>query len=220
LARDTSVRSVVWTSTGKHFSACGDMQTILAGYADLNVLIRGVDDGRRLFRAFADFPKPLVAAVHGNSFGVATSLIFTADAIVTTPAVRLSDPHVHVGLVAGDGGCVTWPLSAGLARAKRRLLWGEALTGVRHTSSDWSQTWSTSRSRSARLHSNSQTGWRTSRRSPRRRPSARSTECWRQAQIRCWTPGSIWRRYPIEVPTRPKRSPLFKEKREGRWTGT
>jgi enoyl-CoA hydratase len=95
------------------------MQTILAGYADLNVLIRGVDDGRRLFRAFADFPKPLVAAVHGNSFGVATSLIFTADAIVTTPAVRLSDPHVHVGLVAGDGGCVTSPLSAGLARAKR-----------------------------------------------------------------------------------------------------
>jgi enoyl-CoA hydratase len=92
-------------------------------------LIRGVDDGRRLFRAFADFPKPLVAAVHGSSFGVATSLIFTADAIVTTPVVRLSDPHVHMGLVAGDGGCVTWPLSAGLIRAKRRLLWGEALTG-------------------------------------------------------------------------------------------
>lgn len=129
LARDTAVRSVVWTSTGKHFSAGGDMQTILAGHADLNVLIRGVDDGRRLFRAFADFPKPLVAAVHGNAFGVATSLIFTADAIVTTPEVRLSDPHVHVGLVAGDGGCVTWPLSAGLARAKRRLLWGEPLTG-------------------------------------------------------------------------------------------
>lgn len=129
LARDTAVRAVVWTSTGKHFSAGGDMATMLAGHADLNVLIRGVDDGRRLFRAFADFPKPLIAAVHGNSFGVATSLIFTADAVVATPMVKLSDPHVHMGLVAGDGGCVTWPLSAGLLRAKRKLLWGQPLTG-------------------------------------------------------------------------------------------
>ena len=129
LARDTTVHAVVWTSTGKHFSAGGDMETILAGHRDLNVLIRGVDDGRRLFRAFADFPKPLIAAVHGSSFGVATSLILTADAVVTTPSTKLSDPHVHMGLAAGDGGCVTWPLSAGLIRAKRRLLWGEALTG-------------------------------------------------------------------------------------------
>ncbi|WP_040840982.1 enoyl-CoA hydratase/isomerase family protein [Nocardia brevicatena] len=129
LARDMNVRAVVWTSTGKHFSAGGDVQTILAGHADLNTLLRGVDDGRRLFRAFADFPKPLIAAVHGSSFGVATSLVFTADAVVATPVTTLSDPHVHMGLVAGDGGCVTWPLSAGLARAKRKLLWGEPLTG-------------------------------------------------------------------------------------------
>ncbi|MBD0859818.1 enoyl-CoA hydratase/isomerase family protein [Gordonia sp. zg691] len=130
LARDTGVRAVLWTSAGKHFSAGGDMATILAGHADLNVLLRGVDDGRRLFRAFADFPKPLVTAVHGSSFGVATSLIFTSDAVVATPVAKLSDPHVHMGLVAGDGGAVTWPLSAGLARAKRKLLWGEALTGA------------------------------------------------------------------------------------------
>lgn len=130
LARDTGVRAVVWTSAGKHFSAGGDMATILAGHADLNVLLRGVDDGRRLFRAFADFPKPIVAAVHGSSFGVATSLIFTTDAVVATPVAKLSDPHVHMGLVAGDGGAVTWPSSAGLARAKRKLLWGEALTGA------------------------------------------------------------------------------------------
>lgn len=129
LARDPSVRAVVWTSTGKHFSAGGDVETILAGHQDLDVLMRGVDDGRRLFRAFADFPKPLVAAAHGSSFGVCTSLIFTADAVVTAPEVKLADPHVHMGLVAGDGGCVAWPQSAGLNRAKRKLLWGEPLTG-------------------------------------------------------------------------------------------
>ena len=130
LARDPEVRAVVLTSTGKHFSAGGEMDTIVAGHDDLNVLMRGVDDGRRLFRAFADFPKPIVVVVQGSSFGVATSLVFTADAVVTTPDSVLSDPHVHIGLVAGDGGVVAWPLSAGLARAKRQLLWGEPLTGA------------------------------------------------------------------------------------------
>lgn len=131
LAREPEVRAVVLTSTGKHFSAGGDLDTIIAGSEDLNALMRGVDDGRRLFRAFTDFAKPMIVVVHGSSVGVATSLVFTADAVVTTPDSALSDPHVHVGLVAGDGGVVAWPLSAGLARAKRQLLWGEPLTGAR-----------------------------------------------------------------------------------------
>ncbi|KOS58195.1 enoyl-CoA hydratase/isomerase family protein [Rhodococcus rhodochrous] len=129
LARDSAVRSVVLTSTGRHFSAGGDLDTIVAGHENLNTLMRGVDDGRRLFRAFTDFPKPLVVALHGRCFGVATSLVLTADAVVAAPDAVLSDPHVHMGLVAGDGGCVAWPLSAGLARAKRQLLWGEPVTG-------------------------------------------------------------------------------------------
>ena len=86
-----------------------------------------IDEGRRLFRTFADFPKPVVVALHGDVYGVATSIVLTADAIVAARGVKLSDPHVHMGLVAGDGGCVTWPLNLPLVRAKRHLLWGEPL---------------------------------------------------------------------------------------------
>ncbi|HEY0448701.1 enoyl-CoA hydratase/isomerase family protein [Actinophytocola sp.] len=124
---DQDVRAVVLTATGKHFSAGGDTEAMLAANADLRVLLAQVDLGRRLFRTFADFTKPLVAAVHGHVFGVATSLVLTADAVVSTPGVRISDPHVHLGLVAGDGGCVTWPANLPLVMAKRHLLWGEPL---------------------------------------------------------------------------------------------
>ena len=127
LGDDPEVRAVVLSSTGKHFSAGGDTEEMLAGNADVQVLLAQVERGRRLFRAFADFPKPVVAAVHGHVFGVATSLVLTADAVVSTPGVRISDPHVHMGLVAGDGGCVTWPAQLPLVRAKRHLLWGEPL---------------------------------------------------------------------------------------------
>jgi enoyl-CoA hydratase len=127
LGRDPEIRAVVLSSTGKHFSAGGDTETMLTANRDLQVLLAQVDEGRRLFRTFADFTKPLIAAVHGHVFGVATSLALTADAVVSTPGVRISDPHVHLGLVAGDGGCVTWPASLPLVRAKRHLLWGEPL---------------------------------------------------------------------------------------------
>jgi enoyl-CoA hydratase len=127
LGRDAEVKAVVLSAEGKHFSAGGDMQMMLTANADLQVLMAQVDEGRQLFRAFADFPKPLVAAVHGHVFGVATSLVLTADAVVSTSGVRIVDPHVHMGLVAGDGGCVTWPANLPLVRAKRHLLWGEPI---------------------------------------------------------------------------------------------
>jgi enoyl-CoA hydratase len=40
----------------------------------------------------------------------------------------LADPHVKVGIVAGDGGAVIWPLAVGPARAKQYLLTGDALS--------------------------------------------------------------------------------------------
>ncbi|OHV63550.1 enoyl-CoA hydratase [Pseudofrankia sp. BMG5.36] len=127
LEGDDGVNAVVLTSTGKHFSAGGDTERMLQINADLRLLLKDVDTGRRLFRQFADFTKPIVSAVHGHVFGVATSLVLTTDRIVSTPGVRFSDPHVQLGLVAGDGGAVMWPSHLGLARAKRHLLWGEWL---------------------------------------------------------------------------------------------
>lgn len=129
LRDDPEVLAVVFSSTGEHFSAGGDFEAMLAANADHQALMRQVDEGRELFRAFADFPKPLVVALQGDVFGVGASLVMTADAIVAPPTVRLSDPHVRMGLVAGDGGTVSWPANLPFIRAKRQLLWGDPLTG-------------------------------------------------------------------------------------------
>jgi enoyl-CoA hydratase len=129
LDAEPGVRAVVWTSTGKHFSAGGDMDDIVAGHDDATHLAAGVARGKEVYRAVAGFGKPLVVALHGHTFGVATSLVLLADAIVTTPNARIVDPHVHMGLVAGDGGAISWGVNLPLARVKRHLLWGEPLTG-------------------------------------------------------------------------------------------
>ena len=87
----------------------------------------GVDRGRSCSAVAADFPKPFVVALDGDVYGVATSVILMADALVSTPGVKISDPHVHMGLVAGDGGVVAWPANLATTLAKRHLLWGEPL---------------------------------------------------------------------------------------------
>lgn len=129
LRDDPAVLAVALTSDGKHFSAGGDFESMLAANADHHTLMRQVDEGRDLFRAFADFPKPLVVALQGDVFGLGASLVLTADAVVATPGGRIVDPHVRMGLVAGDGGTVSWPANLPFIRAKRQLLWGEPLTG-------------------------------------------------------------------------------------------
>lgn len=129
LEADPAVRAVVWTSTGKHFSAGGDTEEILASHRDPKHLDAGIARGKQLVRTFAGFGKPLIVALHGHTYGVATSLVLLADAIVTTPTVRISDPHVHMALVAGDGGAISWSVNLPLLRVKRHLLWGEPLSG-------------------------------------------------------------------------------------------
>jgi len=125
LRQDPEVRAVVLGSTGKVFSAGGDTARMLGHpKADPLEWMRGVDRGRRLFRQCCDFPKPLVAAVQGDVYGLGTSIVLTADAIVSAPGVRFADPHVHMGLVAGDGGVVAWPSNMAHVLAKRHLLWG------------------------------------------------------------------------------------------------
>ena len=130
VAGDAQVLALVLSSTGRVFSAGGDTKVMLEAAANMAQRMTLLDEGRQLFRSFADFPKPLVVALAGNAYGLGASLILTADAIVSSPAIEFSDPHVHMGLVAGDGGTVAWPSAMGMVRAKRHLLTGDPMTAA------------------------------------------------------------------------------------------
>jgi enoyl-CoA hydratase len=129
VAADPQVRAIVFASTGKVFSAGGDFEDILRGNADPAKRLAMIDEGRRLLTALLDIPVPVVCALHGDAIGAAATLVLCCDAIVSHASCRISDPHVQVGLIAGDGGCFAWPASVGLLRAKRHLLSGDPLSG-------------------------------------------------------------------------------------------
>jgi enoyl-CoA hydratase len=49
---------------------------------------------------------------------------------IIADTAKFGDSHVKVGLVAGDGGAVVWPLLVGPARAKEFLMRGRLINGT------------------------------------------------------------------------------------------
>ena len=130
LRRDRLSAVVVLTGTGRAFSAGGDLQHNLRLMDDLPMIKQEFDLARRFVNALLDVEQPIIARIHGDAIGLGATLALLCDLTVMADGARIGDPHVRVGLVAGDGGAVAWPLLVGYARAKRYLLGGELLAAA------------------------------------------------------------------------------------------
>jgi enoyl-CoA hydratase/carnithine racemase len=74
---------------------------------------------------------PVVAAVNGPAVGLGCSLVAMSDVAIMAESAYLADPHVALGLVAADGGPVTWPLLTSLQLAKEYALTGDRIPAQR-----------------------------------------------------------------------------------------
>jgi enoyl-CoA hydratase len=124
----TELRSVLFAAEGKAFSAGGDLNEVLTLQADSAKRSRMCETGQRIIHALIDIPVPVVVALHGDAMGLGASVALGGDIIVASKTARIADPHVKVGLVAGDGGVLFWPASMGMHRARRYLLTGDLLS--------------------------------------------------------------------------------------------
>lgn len=123
--RTCDLRAVVLASTGKAFSAGGDFDLMRALHDDAAYRGRMIDEARHIITTLIDIPIPMVVALQGDALGLGASVVLCCDVVVAARTARLGDPHVRMGLVAGDGGCLGWPQAAGMLRAKRYLLTGD-----------------------------------------------------------------------------------------------
>ena len=129
LRRERSARAVVLTGAGRAFCAGGDFAWFeeLRTVEALDALRR---DARQMIWDLLDVELPIVCGVNGHAMGLGASIALLCDVIVMAGEARIGDPHVKVGLVAGDGGTVIWPAVLGPARAKQHLLLGDPLTAA------------------------------------------------------------------------------------------
>jgi len=128
IAQDASVDAVVLTGEGRAFSAGGDLQWFRdITPTQLDALFV---EARRIIVDLIELPQPIIAAVNGAAAGLGATLALFCDVVYAAEDAKIADPHVRIGVTAGDGGAAIWPLLVSLARAKEYLMTGDSLTAV------------------------------------------------------------------------------------------
>jgi enoyl-CoA hydratase len=128
-ARDDAGSDViVLTGAGRAFSAGGDLNHIALSAAEPERFDHEVAIARRIVLTLLDIDKPVVCRLNGHAVGRGATIALLCDVIFAGNRAKIGDPHVTIGLVAGDGGAVVWAQRIGLTRAKEYLLTGDLLT--------------------------------------------------------------------------------------------
>jgi enoyl-CoA hydratase len=124
--RHDDVAVVVLTGVGDYFMPLADMSWYATvDQSDWQRLMR---EGRWLIRDMVELPQPIVVSLNGDAVGLGASIMSFADVIIAASGVTIRDAHISMGLVAGDGGVLSFPLSMGVHRAKAFYLLGQSLT--------------------------------------------------------------------------------------------
>jgi enoyl-CoA hydratase/carnithine racemase len=131
LDADVDARVAVLTGNGRAFSAGGDFDYISELIDDDALREESLDDGKRIVTGMVGCRIPVIAAVNGPAVGLGCSLVALSDVVFMAESAHLADPHVLVGLVAADGGPVTWPLLTSLQLAKEYALTGDRIPAAR-----------------------------------------------------------------------------------------
>jgi enoyl-CoA hydratase len=127
LSADTEARVVIITGAGRAFSAGGDIDFISSFADDQRVRDQSLREGAQIIEEMLRFPLPVIAAVNGPAVGLGCSLAILCDIVLLSDRAYLCDPHVSVGLVAGDGGAALWPLLGPLLRSREYLFTGDQI---------------------------------------------------------------------------------------------
>jgi enoyl-CoA hydratase len=120
---EPSTGAIVLTGAGRAFTAGGDVRSFGAKH-DPRVNRRGW----HLVHRMLEVEKPMVAMVNGPAVGLGLTIALLCDSVVMADDATIGDPHVNLGLVAGDGAAVLLPILVGPHRAKELLLTGKNIS--------------------------------------------------------------------------------------------
>ncbi len=122
---DNETFAVLLTGEGSAFSAGGDLKGMRIDNGGWTQIAW---EAKKIINDLLDLEKPVIAAVNGAAAGLGATVALFCDVIFMSDKAKIGDPHVKIGITAGDGGAVIWPLLCGVARAKEMLMTGDTLS--------------------------------------------------------------------------------------------
>jgi enoyl-CoA hydratase len=122
--KDDEAAVVTLTGAGRGFCAGADLK---APIPDKETAERIFIEGREIILNILELDKPIITGLNGPAAGLGATLALFADIVIASDRARIGDTHVKVGLAAGDGGAVIWPILVGVNKAKELLMTGEVI---------------------------------------------------------------------------------------------
>jgi enoyl-CoA hydratase len=129
-ADDPESDVIIVTGAGRAFSAGGDVNWMKDSMSDVEGFVLASRAIRRVVHSIIDCPKPMIAKVNGDAIGFGASVALLCDVVIAAETANFADPHVRLGLVAGDGGALIWPQLIGFGKARHYLLTGDPINAV------------------------------------------------------------------------------------------
>lgn len=118
------IRALIITGEGsKVFCAGADISEFAARAQGILPEVEGGD----LFRRLELFPKPVIAALNGSSYGGGTEMALSCHLRILASEASMALPEVKLGIIPGWGGSQRLPRLIGKTRALEMMLTGEPL---------------------------------------------------------------------------------------------
>lgn len=130
LQRDSTSDIIILTAKGRAFCAGGDFDWFDEQIANPSRFRDIAWEAKRIVSSILEVEKPLICRMNGAAAGLGATIALLCDIIIADETAKIGDPHVKVGLVAGDGGALIWPQLIGYAKAKELLMTGDLLSAA------------------------------------------------------------------------------------------
>ena len=127
LQHDPDSDVIVLTGAGRAFCAGGDTAWFQNMIDEPVLFERLLSEAKAIVFGLLEMEKPIICRLNGAAAGLGATIALMCDIVIASDKAMIGDPHVCMGLVAGDGGCVIWPQLIGFNKAKELLMLGDML---------------------------------------------------------------------------------------------
>ncbi len=122
---DGKIKSVIFTSNGKNFSAGADLNNLLS--LDQASVKEYTSFVKHFLEYIQNYPKVTIGAVHGIAVGGGVELLLALDLAISTEDARFGQTELNVGLIPGGGGTQRLPRAVGMRKAREMIYTGRLI---------------------------------------------------------------------------------------------
>ncbi|AXH99385.1 enoyl-CoA hydratase [Sporosarcina sp. PTS2304] len=126
--QDEHVRVVILYGEGRFFSAGADIKEFTSVESG-EAFSKMSANGQKVFERLENFPKPVIASIHGAALGGGLELAMACHIRLVTKSSKLGLPELQLGLIPGFAGTQRLPRLVGVAKAAEMMLTSDPISG-------------------------------------------------------------------------------------------